>query len=143
MIQRIQTVFLLAVATLMGSQLFSVMAYSPTEKVKYLTLFPCVVFIIITTLLSFFTVFLYHHRILQIRITVFNSVVLAAYQIWLLYYFINRPEGTALGWTAIAPAISVILSILAIRYIGRDEALVRTTKRLRSIEKHKRKVKGK
>jgi len=140
MIQRIQTVFLLAVATLMGSQLFSVMAYSTTEKVKYMELYPCIVFIIITTLISFITIFLYHHRVLQIRVTIFNTIILVAYQAWLLYYFFQRPEGTVFGWTAIAPAISAVLSFLAIRYIGRDEALVRTTKRLRNIERHRKRV---
>lgn len=143
MIQRIQTLFLLAVTLLMGSQFFSVMVYSPSEKVKYLAFFPCIIFIAITTLVSFLTIFLYHHRMLQIRITIFNTGLLIGYQIWLMYYFFKRPEGTAFSWTAIFPVVSAILSILAIRYIARDEALVRTAKRLRSIEKNRNKVKEK
>ncbi len=143
MIQRIQTLFLLAVTLLMGSQFFSVMVYSPSEKVKYLAFFPCIIFIAITTLVSFLTIFLYHHRMLQIRITIFNTVLLIGYQIWLMYYFFKRPEGTAFSWTAIFPVVSAILSILAIRYIARDEALARTAKRLRSIEKNRNKVKEK
>jgi len=143
MIQRVQTLFLLAVTLLMTSQFFSVMVYSPSEKVKYLALFPCIIFIVITTLISFFTIFLYHHRMLQIRITIFNTVLLIGYQAWLMYYFFKRPEGTAFSWTAIFPAVSAILSILAIRYIARDEALLRTAKHLRSVEKNRNKIKEK
>ncbi|OFY38750.1 MAG: hypothetical protein A2X18_08735 [Bacteroidetes bacterium GWF2_40_14] len=77
------------------------------------------------------SIFLYKIRILQIRLSILNSIILLAYQAWLLYYFFSRPEGTVFSITAVFPVIAAILSFTAMRYIARDEAMVMSANRLR------------
>jgi hypothetical protein len=45
--------------------------------------------------------------------------------------FISRPEGSAFTISAVFPVVSAILVFTALRYIARDEAMVRSTSRLR------------
>jgi len=131
MLQRIQTLFLLASTTLLTILFFAVMAKSPVETVKYTAVYPLLVFNIITTLISFVTIFLYRKRMIQIRLSIFNMIILVAYQAWIIYLFVSRPEGSAFTTTAVFPAIAAILTWLAFRYIARDEAMVRSVNRLR------------
>jgi len=131
MIQRIQTLFLLAAAILLGSLFFSTMAYTNTETVKYVDIMPCLIFTIITLSIALVSIFLYKRRMLQIRFSVFNSIILVAYQAWILYFFFSRPEGTVFTLTAVFPVIAAICSFTAMRYIARDEAMVMSASRLR------------
>jgi len=131
MIQRIQTLFLLATTILLGSLFFSTMAYTSTEIVKYIEIMPCLIFTIISASIALMSIFLYKIRILQIRLSILNSIILLAYQAWLLYYFFSRPEGTVFSITAVFPVIAAILSFTAMRYIARDEAMVMSANRLR------------
>jgi len=135
MIQRIQTLFLLGVFLLNGSHFFFTMAYNTGEKIRYSGFTPFVVLILITSLISLITIFLYRRRMAQIRLTVFNSVIIAAYQIWILFLFFTRPEGSVFSVTALFPLISLMFSILAIKYIGRDEAMIRSANSLRKRRK--------
>jgi hypothetical protein len=91
------------------------------------------IFIPIITLLHFVVIFLYKKRILQIRILVF-SVVLLLGLFGLFFYF------TYAGFTGakvafkvpvVFPVIAAILDFLAIRAIGKDEALIRSLNRIR------------
>ncbi len=135
MVQRIQTLFLLGAFFLNGSHFFSTMAYSVSEQVKYTQFTPFLILIILSTIISFLSIFLYRHRIVQIRASVFNSVILAAYQIWILYLFFTRPQESVFSVTALFPFVSLVLTILAIKYIARDEALVRSLNSLRKSRK--------
>lgn len=131
MLQRIQTLFLLASTTLLSVLFFAVMAKSPAETVKYNDIFALLFFNVITSLISFISIFLYRKRMIQIRFSIFNMIILVAYQSWIVYLFLNRPEGTAFSTTAVFPAVAAILTWLAFRYIARDEAMVRSVNRLR------------
>ncbi|MEN6619719.1 MAG: DUF4293 domain-containing protein [Rikenellaceae bacterium] len=132
MIQRIQTLFLLAATLMLGSLFFSTMAYTATERVKYIEILPCLIFTIITTAIALTSIFLYRQRVLQIRLSIINSIILVAYQAWILYYFFfSRPESTAFSITAVFPIVAAILSFIAMRYIARDEAMVLSSGRLR------------
>jgi len=132
MLQRIQTLLLVAATILLGSLFFSTMAYTSAERVKYTEFLPFLIFTIITTSIALISIFLYRHRIIQIRLSIFNTIILVAYQAWLLYYFFSRPEGTVFSITAVFPIVAAILSFIAMKYITRDEALVVFTSRLRS-----------
>ena len=131
MIQRIQTLFLLAATGLLFSMFFTNMAYTNIEEIKYTSLSTLLILLIVTFALSFITIFLYRHRILQIRLATHNSIIMLGFQGWILWMFFSRPENTAFSITAVFPIIAAILTFIAMRYIARDEAMVRSTSRLR------------
>jgi len=131
MIQRIQTLFLLAATGLLFSMFFANMAYFNTETIKYTNIPTLLIMLIVTFTLSFITIFLYRHRILQIRISVLNSLIMLGFQGWILWMFFSKETASAFSITAVFPIVAAILTFLAIRYIARDEAMVRSTSRLR------------
>lgn len=131
MIQRIQTLFLLAASGLQFSMLFSRMAFSVNESVKYTDIITLLIMIVVTFLISFFTIFLYRHRMVQIRMCTLNSLILLGLQGFIIWMFVVRPEGSVFTISAVFPVVSAILVFTALRYIARDEAMVRSTSRLR------------
>ena len=67
---------------------------------------------------------------LQIRMTIFNSLLLVGYYIAALaFYFALKNDANMfrVGWALCLPLISIILNILAVRAIGRDEVTVSYT----------------
>lgn len=131
MIQRIQTLFLLAATGLLFSMFFSNMAYSSTETIKYTNIAALLIMLIVTCTISFVTIFLYRHRVIQIRLTILNALIMIGLQGWIMWLFFSRPEDSAFSITAVFPIVSAILTFTAMRYIARDEAMVRSTSRLR------------
>lgn len=90
----------------------------------------------ISSILALVTVFLYKTRILQIRISVFNLVLMVGFYLYFgfLFFRINPEAGLQfqkIGLGIIMPVIAIILTYLAIRRIGADEFLVRSLNRLR------------
>jgi hypothetical protein len=78
--------------------------------------------------------FLYKKRLLQMRFNIFNSILLVAVQGFIIYYIISYiGSGTGFIFTiqSIFPVISLILSILAIRNILKDEFLIKSLNRIR------------
>ena len=149
MIQRIQTIYLLAVTILMvicmcnpiGSIIagtneiseFSNLSITlPDGTVDYS---PWALFaiLLVVSILSFITIFLFKKRMLQIRLTIFSSVMLIGYYMALVAYIFMLAEEASFSpsWTICIPFIGVILNWLAIRVIGADEALVKAYDRLR------------
>ena len=153
MLQRIQTVYLLlivllTIATLFfplavlqsGNDLFSfdasgVSTMMGEPELLYPTwgLFALAVVIALVALV---TIFLYRRRILQIRLCVFNALLMLGF----LGFFAYLAYGFAQTWEEISiqvkfvlafPLVNLILDYLAIRNIGADEALVRSLDRLR------------
>ena len=91
---------------------------------------------IVISLLALLTIFLFKKRILQIRICVFNAILmLGFYGLFAFFYWDlgNQKEifSLSLKIAFSFPLISLILDYLAIRNIGADEALVRSLDRLR------------
>ena len=155
MIQRIQTIYLLMVAGLFMSLFFLPLAvirsgdklYSFQVAGLYSTatveelVFPTwslMVIAAIIVLLSFVIIFNYKKRILQIRMCVFNTLLIAGFCVLFGFYiwkFGKSPELPELKvhlrlWAAF-PIVSLILNYLAIRNIGADEAMIRSLERLR------------
>ncbi|MBR2492659.1 MAG: DUF4293 domain-containing protein [Paludibacteraceae bacterium] len=139
MIQRIQSIYLFIVTALGIFQ-----CCSPFASVKGLTLGldNCYIYAGLTVLIpivSFVSIFLFKKRILQMRVNSFN-IILMIFQIisMVAYFFYFKSNYTVeeilpthiLGVFAI-PFINIILTYLAIRAIGKDEALVRSLDRLR------------
>ena len=135
MIQRIQTLFLLATVGLIIAILSSKVFYTAEYTVKYTEYTPYLVLSIATLFIAFFTIFMYHHRLFQIRLCIFNIILLLAFQGWIAYAFFTCEEGTIFSITAVFPIICVILTFTALRYIARDAALVRAASTLRNARK--------
>ena len=73
---------------------------------------------------------------LQIRLTIFNTIVLVGYYLVLAYFVVNPDKAFddysfMPSWNVCLPLVSIILNWLAIRAIGKDEMLVKAYERLR------------
>lgn len=151
MIQRIQTVYLLLVAILMvvmmsfpvGSFVsadysipateFTNLAVVSADGVSDYAPWALFAILTVTAVISLVTIFLYRKRMLQIRLTLFNSILLIGYYVTLVV-FVFKLKGDCRfipSWTVCLPLISIILNWLAIRAIGKDEMLVKAYERLR------------
>ena len=149
MIQRIQSIYLLVVTILMVicmcSSVGSIIT-STNEISEFGNLFitlpdgtkdyaPWALFVIllVVAVLAFGTIFLFKKRMLQIRLTIFSTVVLIGYYLALVAYIFMLAEDTSFtpSWTICLPFVGIILNWVAIRGIGADEALVKAYDRLR------------
>ena len=149
MIQRIQTVYLLIVAIFMVLMMsFSVGHFYTETSVSDMTNLaviapdgtmnyaPWALFAIlmVVAILSLVTIFLYRKRMLQIRLTLFSSIILVGYYVTLAAFVwgtLKECGSFTPSWTLCLPLISIILNWLAIRAIGKDEMLVKAYERLR------------
>lgn len=147
MIQRIQTVFILIAAFLCGSlffqkfadiivndelHIFNAYGIFKNQELLFSGL-PILILIGIVTALHFITIFLFKKRILQIRILAFTIILLLGL-CGLFFYFtyVSFDEVKVAFKVGVAfPIVAVILDWLAIRAIGKDEALVRSLNRIR------------
>lgn len=151
MIQRIQTIFLLAVAVLSGLLLtgnlvqlstpggtlfnlgFNGLSENGGEVIQ--RLWPLAVILVLVPILAVTAIFLYKNRSLQMRLTMvvlllsLGTIILGAF--YALTF--DRKIDVTLVWTvkAVFPLLSAILAWLAYRAILRDEVKVRSYDRLR------------
>ncbi len=91
---------------------------------------------VLSSLIALGSIFLFKTRMLQIRASIFNIMVMIGFYAYFgfLFYKINPESGIQFqnfGIGSIMPAIAIILTYLAIRKIGADEVLVRSLDRLR------------
>lgn len=153
MLQRIQTVYLLiivvlTVATLFlplavlqqGDALFSLDATGVSTMVGEPELiYPAWGLFMLSAVIAFvalITIFLFKKRILQIRLCVFNAILMLGFYgfVAFLLYSLKGDMGdvdVSVKFALSFPLVSLILDYLAIRNIGADEALVRSLDRLR------------
>lgn len=152
MIQRIQTLYLLLSLILMGLMgwlpfgelLVSDQVYNFTvngivnnvtgEKMQSGI---AIMFLIgIVCIVQIAVIFGYKKRIRQMRMATFNIMLMLGV-VGICYYFINASlkefddVTKSYNLTMIFPVIAAILNYLAIRSIGKDEALVRSIDRIR------------
>jgi len=153
MIQRIQTLFLLGVLILMTLMFFFPLAElidsannaysfiyrgipSLTEGEPMLfKAYPVAILLAVIVLNVLVTIFSYKKRMRQIRLIVFNIFCMLG-MVGLVYYNVNSQVESM---HAIAnyslinafPLVSIVLSYLAIRHIGKDEAMIRSMDRIR------------
>lgn len=153
MLQRIQTVYLLIIVVLTIATLFLPLAVWHTGGEFFSfdasgvssvgdqpeLIYPTWSLFILTAaiaLIALITIFLYKKRILQIRLRVFNALLMLGF--YGLFAFLAWIIKDQLSDAAVSvkiglcfPLINLILDYLAIRNIGADEALVRSLDRLR------------
>lgn len=152
MIQRIQSVYLLLVALLMGATVFTPLATFISTSVDgsiasnsigiytdqgYLShTWGVLTFAALTTLLAFVNIFLYKKRKTQIKLCYFIFVFVLVFYGTLAVYtnvVINAQnlEFSNIGIGFILPIIALIFNFLALRKIKSDEKLVRSLDRIR------------
>jgi hypothetical protein len=150
MLQRIQTVFLVlaAAAMLTASSTALTTFYFNSEIVVFEAMgiyvndtlnestWGLFALGLISSVLALSTIFLYKNRILQIRLSIFNIILMIGF--YLFFGFITYRvlllddiHFNKIGIGVIMPIIAIILTVLAIRKIGEDEALVQSLNRLR------------
>ena len=150
MIQRVQTLYLLAVVAL-GILLvwMPVLQFVSPEEAEELQIWELnalggapiqgVWGLLLTTilipLLAFVDIFLYNKRILQARLNIFTIMLcLGYYGVLAIYVWLAKmslgAEWHILPWAAI-PLICLVLTMMATRRILKDEALVRAADRIR------------
>ena len=149
MIQRIQTVYLLLVVGLLIASMCLPLGYfTDAEAVTY-TFSPLGIsagdvfqsswglfaILLLSSIIAVATIFLYKNRMLQIRMTIFNTILLIGYYFaFVAFYFVLKGDLEAsfsINWALCLPIVAIILNYLAIRAIGRDEVLVKAADRLR------------
>lgn len=151
MIQRIQTLYLLlvtvcivvALCTPVGEffkdglpvgEMGNLRILWGEEQADYSVwaLFPI---LILGAVVSFLGIFLFRHRMLQVRFCIFSSLLLIGYYIafGVFVYMItsDRQVDFTISWTTALPAVALVLDYLAFRGIMKDELMVRSLDRLR------------
>ena len=152
MIQRIQSLYLLAVAALMAAAVFTPLAYfaAGVEEYKlyaftlqgaqesYSTIYMGVI-VALAAIIPFVNIFLFKNRLLQIRICAVELMLLVGSAIFMaIYYFLSNRMFSQLEFSThgfhiaiIFPLIALVLDYLAMRAIFRDEMLVKSLDRIR------------
>lgn len=132
--KRIQTLLLSIVSLLLLQMFWMDMGHTtdPQTLTRYTICFyersQFLLMTLVTFMLSVTTIFYYNKRLMQIRLCLLNSIILFAYQIWILVeFFLVKHLGTTLASqftlsiASVFPAICIVLLLLSIRYIGKDE----------------------
>ncbi len=154
MIQRIQTVYLLVATILISLYFFFPFASYVLEQdmsvyhlsirglipdvggqkllIRVITL---IIIILVITVAYLSSILFYKRRMIQIRLCILNIILIIGFQCC-LYYFTRVSaqllgSKTSYGIIFIFPVICALLTYLAIRGIAKDEALVRSSDRLR------------
>ena len=96
---------------------------------------PLVILLVIIVLLLIITIFSYKNRILQMRLSVFNILLMLG-SVGLIYFYSLQAHGKIDGeifylYPAIFPVVSAILAFLALKGVKKDEELVRSYDRIR------------
>lgn len=152
MIQRIQSVYLLLVAVLLVvAMCMPVGQFVVVDGVTVHVFKPLGVtladgtfqstwglfgILLLSAIIAVCTIFLFRNRMLQVRMTIFSSLLLIGYYVafFVFMYVLKGKLGVPsfrLGWALCLPAVCIILNYLAFRSIYRDELMVKAADRLR------------
>ena len=150
MIQRIQTLYLLiAIVMLILASFFPLYTFnngqvvmngfyvSSVQGTKILSTITLNIINWLAALISFISIFLYKHRILQIRLITYTIIILLGFYFMLIYYrFSVLPKIEQITYSkleifALFPVISAILLYMAAKAIKKDEEKIRSMDRFR------------
>lgn len=148
MIQRIQSLFLLLVAALMGASVLSPLLEVTDDNSLVQTFhsygigdsFPTwgvLTFAALSSLLAFINIFLYKKRKIQANIGLLTALLIAVYYATSLVYmnaYLGKIEDVYtlnIQFGIILPVIALIFDLLAVSKIKKDEKLVRSLDRIR------------
>lgn len=96
---------------------------------------PLLILTILTIVIALVTIFFYKKRMIQIRLSVFNFILLVGLEgLWGYYMYqvksaLNVPANFSI--IDVFPLVAAFFTFMALRRIARDEAIVRSMDRLR------------
>lgn len=100
------------------------------------------VILIVVALISIVTIFFFNNRVRQMRMIVFNIILLIAYLAGYAFFawiytdgiseFYNEQIEFSMKLAAIYPLVSIILSFLAFKGVKKDKKLIESLDRIRS-----------
>jgi len=153
MIQRIQTLYLFVAFVLMLMMFFFPMAeilsaegqiymfrfdglHYIDHQTVYVRSIPPIILLSVIVAVNFIAIFLYKRRITQMRISFVNMLLMLGYAGLVYFYvtdFSKHLEAEAVTYKIVDafPFVSAVFTYLAIRAIGKDEALIRSIDRIR------------
>ena len=151
MIQRIQTIYLLLATTILVLILFlpiASMVDAQANNFSYLFYgvvdssntaviidYPLAIILGLIPFINLITIFLYKSRILQMRICIFNILLMLG-SLALIWFYSYEAENvlfvdTYFSYPVVFPLVGAILTFLAFRGIRKDEVLVKSADRIR------------
>lgn len=152
MIQRKQTLFLLAAAILsivclclplgnfvengsisQSSTMFNLWITMPDGSHDY-SVWVLFAILLITCPIALIAIFMYHNRIVQSRFCLFNILLILGWYVVYAVFTLNLKETAGeynISFSSVLPMISLILYFMARKAILSDEALVRAADRIR------------
>ena len=144
MIQRIQTLYLLAATFVVGGGVFVVDLWKNKEGISFFAidsfntenyvLIAMSLLFYISAILTFVTIFLFNNRKLQFvmgRLTILINFILLGVLIFYSQNLSGEIEVSEKGIGLLIPICAIVLVVLANRAIKRDEELVKSVDRLR------------
>ena len=152
MIQRIQSVFLFAALCFLVPMFFVPIAELVYETGELLSFnlkgfyytelgetagissqYSIMAFGLLICALNLITIFMYKRRLLQLRLCVYNIILLVGLSGVVLFVLYSVPNVSSVSFRlpAVFPIIAVILHYLAFRGIRKDELMVQALSRLR------------
>ena len=153
MIQRIQTLYLLVALLIIESLFFVPLGEVVVETQNYKLMFngffqiiensselvqqtyALMILIPLIGLINFIAIFMFKNRTLQLRITMYNTILmfsLSGMAVYILYRAFSSYDAVILpNISIIFPVIAGILNFLAFRQIRKDDALVKSMNRIR------------
>ena len=156
MIQRVQSFYLLLVTVLMSFMFlkpYAQLNLADTQKIVFTTLsvkqvdrtetvgkirntIPLFALVLITSAISFFNIFLFNKRVVQIRVCILNTLLLVVTVLLMCFYYYRAWHAVVhtdhfFRMSAIAPVMGIVFTFLAYRAIHNDELLVNSYNRIR------------
>ena len=138
--QRVQTLYLGIATVLIASMFFCNFAVIPGNEgsestIGYGEYLAYLLFLLMLVTANVIALGTFKARMLQMRICILASILLLAFQIWLGVDMVRNREEMTFSFTAVFPAIAMILDLMAARNIFLDEAMVRAASHLRGARK--------
>lgn len=153
MLQRIQTLYLLAAVSLFTLMLTNPLARIITDEGIYemgyleihplnetlnegIKVWPVTILIFAIMALGLVTILLYKKRTLQMRLCMFNILLMLGL-VGLIYFYSRftqadlNASNSVLLWPIVIPPVSAVFTYLAMKAIQKDDALVKSYDRLR------------
>lgn len=151
MIQRKQSLFLLVAAFCTSwlaignmaefvstetTYMLKYMGIYPVDSAKAVLLtYPLAILVVSSTLLSVVTIFLFKKRQLQIRLSGINLALTAGIAAFIFYFgYVGKKSLSAVvvyNWSAVLPFVALVMIVLAMIAILKDEALIKSINRIR------------
>lgn len=135
MIQRIQSLYLFIVTVLFASLFFTNIVMINNVEYGVTNSVFMIILTSVIALLALGTIFCFNNRTLQVRVSIFNMLLMLGWYVMAAY--VTYKDLGVIFWNGdmkivlTFPLISMILDYLAIRGILKDDALVKSYDRLR------------